>query len=263
MTLVGLAAVLLVAGQAPASPTIDVDAARDLLANGRITRVTTLSKGVTRPRRVTLTDGIRTHDAVFQSIDEERPVERFSSGRLELGFRDSWHFNIAAFELARLVGLDAMVPPCVERVVRGQRGSLCWWVPWKWDEQMRIAAKLRPPDPVRWQRQWDQVRVFRELIDDTDRNQTNMLISEDWHLWMVDFSRAFRQRRALRAPQHLQRCPRALLERLQALDQSAVRAAVGGHLRPAEIEGVIARRQLLIEHFARLAAERGADQVFF
>ena len=111
--------------------------------------IKTLSKGVTRPRRVTLTDGTLTHDAVFQIVNETKPVERFSTGRVELDFRDSWHFNIAAFELARLIGLDDMVPACVERIIQSERGSLCWWVTWKWDEQMRVKEKLRPPDPVR------------------------------------------------------------------------------------------------------------------
>ncbi len=100
-----------------------------------------------------------------------------------------------------------MVPPCVERVIQNERGSLCWWVTWKWDEQMRVEQKLRPPDTVDWQRQWDVMRVFRELVDDTDRNQTNMLITEDWRVWMVDFSRAFRKTQALRAPEQLRQLP--------------------------------------------------------
>ena len=101
-----------------------------------------------------------------------------------------------------------MVPPCVERFVQNEKGSLCWWVIWKWDEQMRVQQKIRPPDTVDWQRQWDVMRVFRELVDDTDRNQTNMLITEDWRVWMVDFTRAFRKTKALRAPEQLRQCPR-------------------------------------------------------
>ena len=167
----------------------------------RSVKIKTLSKGVTRPRRVTLTDGTLTHDAVFQTVDESKGIERFPTGRVEIDFRDSWHFNIAAFELARAIGLDGMVPPCVARIIQSERGSLCWWVIWKWDEQMRVDEKIRPPDTVDWQQQWDVMRVFRELVDDTDRNQTNMLITEDWRVWMVDFTRAFRKTNALRAPE--------------------------------------------------------------
>ena len=253
---------LVVLAQGPAHAP-DVDAVREFLLSGRVVTMKTLSKGVTRPRRVTLRTDAMTGDAVFQSIDEAKAVERFTGGRLEMDFRDSYHFNIAAWELARLVGLEAMVPPCVERAIRSEKGSLCWWVPWKWDEQMRVDQKLRPPDPVRWQRQWDAMRVFRELVDDTDRNQTNMLISEDWHLWMVDFSRAFRKSAKLRKPEELRRCPEAVLARLRSLDDSAVKEAVGGHLMPAELTAVLKRRDALVAHFEAEIAARGVASVLF
>lgn len=263
MSLAVLSAPLLVLlVQAPA-PTLDEAAIRELLLTGRITRIKTLSKGITRPRRVTLTDGVVTQDAVFQSIDEAKPVERFTGGRVEIDFRDSYHFNIAAWELARLVGLQAMVPPCVERVISREKGSLCWWVPWKWDEQMRVQQELRPPDTVQWQRQWDTMRVFRELVDDTDRNQTNMLISESWHLWMVDFSRAFRKSPTPRKLEQLRRCPAGLLARLRSLDPDEVQRAVGRHLQRAELAAMFKRRDAIVAHFERRIAEVGADNVLF
>lgn len=259
---------LLMLGQAAApvaapAPSLDHAATREFLLKGKVVSVKTLSTGVTRPRRVTLTDGTLTHDAVFQHVEEVKAVERFPTGRVELDFRDSWQFNIAAFELARAVGLDDRVPACVERIIQGDRGSLCWWVTWKWDEQMRVQQKLRPPDTIDWQRQWDVMRVFRELVDDTDRNQTNMLITEDWRVWMVDFSRAFRKTHALRAAAQLRQCPRTLLERLRALDEPTVRGAVGKYLRPGEIEAVLVRRRLIVEHFDALIAEKGVDTVLF
>lgn len=260
-----VAVVLLVLALTQAAPTATLDHAATLqfLSTAKITAIKTLSKGVTRPRRVTLTNGTLTHDAVFQTINETKAIERFPGGRVELDFRDSWHFNIAAYELARAVGLDTMVPACVERIIQSERGSLCWWVTWKWDEMMRVQQKLRPPDTVSWQRQWDVSRVFRELVDDTDRNQTNMLITEDWRLWMVDFSRAFRKTHALRAPAQLRQSTRTLLERIRSLDEATVRAAVGSHLRPAEIEAVMVRRRLIVEHFDALIAQKGADAVLF
>jgi hypothetical protein len=267
MTCIGSAvlAILTLAQAAPAAPAAPLDqaAAKVFLLTAKVTKVKTLSKGVTRPRRVTLTNGTLTQDAVFQSIDEFKGVERFPTGRVELDFRDSWHFNIAAFELARAVGLDGMVPPCVSRMIQSERGSLCWWVTWKWDEQMRVAEKIRPPDTVEWQKQWDVMRVFRELVDDTDRNQTNMLITEDWKVWMVDFTRAFRKTHALRKPEELRRCPKTLLERIRTLEDATVREAAGEHLRPGEIEAVLIRRKLIVEHFDKLVAEKGADAVLF
>ena len=42
-----------------------------------------------------------------------------------------------------------------------------------------------------------------------------------------------------------------------------MRAAVGKHLLPAEIEAVLVRRRLIVEHFDALIAEKGADAVLF
>ena len=90
-----------------------------------------------------------------------------------------------------------------------------------------------------------------------------MLISEDWHLWMVDFSRAFRKSVKLRKPEELRRCPEALLARLRALEDAEVKAAVGRHLLPAEVAAVLKRRDALVAHFDAEIAARGAASVLF
>ncbi len=259
-----LATVLAVAQALPAPPPEpDDERIREFLRRAPIVSVKSLPKGTTRPKRITLSDGTLTHDAVFQVIDEAKTIQRFERGRIEIDFRDSWMFNIAAGEVARLVGLGHMVPLAVERVIDGRRGSLVWWVEWQWDEQMRQARKLPPPDPADWARQWDTARVFRELIADTDRNQTNMLITRDWQLRMVDFTRAFRRDTKLRSPKALVRCPRALLERLRTLNEDDVRAAVGRYLDRGEVAALMARSARLVEHFDALAAERGVEFVLF
>ena len=130
MTLFGSALLtLLTLGQAaptaPAAPAAPIDqaAAREFLLKAKIKSIKTLSTGVTRPRRVTLTDGTLTHDAVFQIVDESKAIERFPTGRVEIDFRDSWHFNIAAFELARAIGLEGMVP-AVRRTRHPERARI-------------------------------------------------------------------------------------------------------------------------------------------
>ena len=268
MTCIGSAVLVLLtlAQAAPAAPAapLDQEAAKVFLLTAKVTKVKTLSKGVTRPRRVTLTNGTLTHDAVFQAIDESKSIERFPTGRVELDFRDSWHFNIAAFELARAVGLEDMVPPCVSRMIQSERGSLCWWVTWKWDEQMRVAEKIRPPDTVEWQKQWDVMRVFRELVDDTDRNQTNMLITEDWKVWMVDFTRAFRKTPGLAPP------PPPGAARRRCWSGSAPSRTPPCARLPATTCAPVRFTwcstppwKPIVEHFDKLVAEKGADAVLF
>jgi hypothetical protein len=47
----------------------------------------------------------------------------------ELNFVDSYKFNIAAYQLAELLGLNDMLPVYVERKWHGDTGSLSWWLP--------------------------------------------------------------------------------------------------------------------------------------
>ena len=60
------------------------------------------------------------------------------------------------------------------------------------DEKERQKQKVTPPDKVPWNAQLHILRVFDELIANTDRNQGNMLIDSRWKLWLIDHSRAFR-----------------------------------------------------------------------
>jgi hypothetical protein len=81
-------------------------------------------KGVTHPYRLTLSNGTLTHDASFQPIDEHKPKMDLGNGRIETNFVDSYKYNIAAYQIAELVGLDNMVPVYVERKWEGKTGSL-------------------------------------------------------------------------------------------------------------------------------------------
>ena len=94
------------------------------------------------------------------------------------------------YRLARLLGLEDLVPVSVER--RGRDGALTWWIDAKWDESERKAQPVRPPDVAAWSGQLYRMVVFSELIYDTDRNDGNILYTKDWRLWVIDFTRAFR-----------------------------------------------------------------------
>ena len=43
-------------------------------------------------------------------------------------------------------------------------------------------------------------RIFHQLIADTDFNMTNLLITKDWRIWMIDFTRAFRLTKTINDP---------------------------------------------------------------
>ena len=211
-----------------------------------------IGKGVTDSWRLTLSDGTTTHDAAFQSINQQKNVA--GRRRLEQRFKDSYHFNIAAYRLAVLLGLDDMVPVSVERSWKGQPGALVWWVDSAWDETERKARGLSPPDVAAWSTQLYRMVVFAELIYDTDRNEGNILYTEDWNVWMIDFTRAFKTWDELQHPEALVAYDAQLAKKLELLDERNVAAATDGHLTGAEAWAVLARRDLILQRFEKLKA---------
>ena len=141
---------------------------------------------------------------------------------------------------------------------------MTWWVDdVMMDESERIAKRLLPPKDVNWQAQSDRVKLFSQLIHDTDRNQSNVLITKSWKLWMIDFTRAFRPWPKLRSTEELMRCDRGLYGRLRATTKENLEAAMGRILDTQELEGILARRDLLVAHFEKLVRERGEEAVLY
>jgi hypothetical protein len=221
------------------------------------------SKGVTHPSRLTLSNGTITHDASFQTIDEHKAEMKLESGKTEFDFVDSYKYNIAAYQLAELLGLDDMLPVYVERKWQDKTGSLSWWLPVKMDDAERVEKKLEPPEPDKWNKQMFRVRVFDELVYDTDPNLTNVLIGEDWTVWRIDFSRAFRKNKDLRAPKNLVKCDRQLLEKLKALKADELAERTKRYLTKDEVNGVMARRDKIVATFQTLIAEKGEKEILY
>jgi hypothetical protein len=221
------------------------------------------AKGVTHPWRLTLSNGTITHDASFQPIDEHKSEMKLESGKVELGFVDSYKYNIAAYQLAELIGLDDMLPVYVERKWQGKTGSLSWWLPVKMDDADRVLKKIVAPDTDKWNKQMYRVRVFDELVYDTDPNRTNVLIGEDWTIWRVDFSRAFRALKDVREPKNLVKCDRQLFEKLKALKADELTEKTKRYLTKSEVNGVMARRDKIVATFQTLIAEKGEKEVLY
>ena len=236
---------------------------REFLLTAKVIKHKDAPKGVTRPTRLTLSDGTLTHDAFFSSVHETVPVMRFAGGRTELDFVDSYGYNIAAYGMAELVGLDDMMPVTVERRWNGQKGSLTWMIDTLFDEEARLAKGIQPPDQDEWNRQMHRMRVFSQLVADTDRNPGNVLIDSGWKLWMIDFTRAFRHTRTLLAAGDLQQCDRRLLARLRELTPEAVEAKTKPYIGRAETGPLLARRDLIVKTFEKLIAERGEGRVLY
>jgi hypothetical protein len=244
-------------------PNLTKEQIKQFLLTAKIVSSHESKKGITHTSRLTLSDGTVTHDASFQPVDEHTMQKKFDSGRVEMNFVDSYKYNIAAYGLAELIGMDDMVPVYVERKWEGKTGSLSWWLPVKMDEAERHKQKLTAPDADAWNNQMYKIRVLDQLVYDTDPNLTNVLIGENWQLWRIDFSRAFRTNKDLRDPKDLVRCDRQLLEKLKALDMNAVTEKTKPYLNKDEIKAVMARRDKIVEQFQKLIAQKGESEVLY
>ena len=240
---------------------------REFLSTAKIIASRPIGKGITGSLRLTLSNGKVTHDAGFQSIedrtsDDARRQMRKRAG--ELNFVDSYKYNIAAYEIARLLGIDDMMPVTVPRRYQGRDGSLTWWVDdVLMDEAERETSPNQPPSPIDFQRQRMKMVVFAELVGDVDRNKGNVLYTKDWRVIMIDFTRAFRLHRQLRNPQTMTTISRTLWERLQTLTRADIRRTCDLYLTLEETGAVMRRHAALLEHYRQLIKLRGEGSVLY
>jgi hypothetical protein len=242
--------------------TLTKEQIENFLLTAKITGAKQAGKGVTHTSRLTLTDGTTTHDASFQSINDSQASIQLGTGT-ELGFVDSYRYNIAAFRLAEMLGLDDIVPVYVERKWKGDSGSLSWWLPVKMDEKDRVAQKIPVPDPDAWNNEMYKVRVLDQLVYDSDANLTNVLITDDWKIWRIDFTRAFRLHKELKDTGDLTHCDKQLFEKLKALNQDELTEKTKHFLNKDEIKALMSRRDKIVEQFQKLIAEKGESQVLY
>ena len=219
--------------------------------------------GVTRSRRATASDGRLTHDVHIQTVEVSLGLFAVAGARPELNFRDSYAFNVAAYRLAALLGLDN-VPMSVSRRFRGEPAAVTWWVDdVAMNERERMARQTFGPSPARTYQQLYTMYVFDELIQNRDRNQGNVLWTTDWKMWLIDHTRAFRSDVEITAPDRLTRIGRELLDNLRSLMRKALDTATGDFLDLGQRSSLMRRRDLLVRHFDALIDQRGEEAVVF
>jgi hypothetical protein len=232
------------------------------LKSAKVVASKDVGTGINRIRKLTLEfDGVRAN-AAFRDHDEEKDVARMADGKLVLAFRDSFYFENAAYELSRLLGLRN-VPPVVLRTIHGTKGSIQIWVEKAMMEKDRLKRSIKPPDTERWNRQVFNMRVFDSLVFNDDRNMGNILIDQDWTLWMIDHTRAFRRYDNLREPEKIFGCDRSLYDALRNFNEAEARVRLRPYLRGSEMDALFKRRVKLVQFLDRLIAEKGEDKILF
>jgi hypothetical protein len=218
------------------------------LKKAKVTAHKKIGTGVTNPEKVTLElDGAVRH-AVFKKIDEKF---------------DNWRNEVAAYELDKLLGLG-LVPPTVERTLENRRGSLQMWIENAMTEDDRKKRKREPPHVPRWNNQLHCVRLFHQLVYNTDfRNIRNVLADAQFRVFAVDNSRGFRVQTELLAPEDLQCFSRTALEKLKALDLPLLEEKLGAWVSKMQLEGLLARRDAILAIVEKRCKLKGEGAVLF
>ena len=234
----------------PAAPLTD-EQMEHFLLNAKVIKSKSASKGVTGSLRATLSDGTLTHDAHIQMIDEDKAQFVGTQGT-EFNFRDTWRFNVAAYRLDRLIGMN-MVPPSVERRFGYNMGAYTWWVDdVLMEEGDRLKKKIESPNVEAWNQQMQLVRLFDQLIANIDRNVGNLVITKDWRVIPIDHTRAFRRNKELKSPEQITHADRVVVQKLKALDKETVKKSIGKYISTYELDALMARRDAILKRLDSL-----------
>jgi len=193
-------------------------------------------RGRTEPWTVILADGVDVRKAIFKYVDRRRPSV----------LPDSYMYELAAYEVARELGLD-IVPVVVEREIEGVKGSLQLLVEGVLPETARRAKGLEPPDPTGFRDKLETIKIFSLLVDDDCENLDDTLIeTETWNVHRVDFSEAFGLSPEPRPDCLPEATPDDLLTKLRGLDAAKLGARLSRYLTKEEVQALVQRKATII-----------------
>ena len=232
----------------------------EIIANEQLT-----SGAVTKPYVLTLKQGDITKKGLWKDI----------TGRPQ-GYIDSWMYEVAAYEIDKLLGLN-MVPPTVERRFQEKRGSLQIWVDDTKTLRKLNEEKIKPPSYKIFSnnRNLFLQRAFDNLVGNEDRHLDNYLLNtKDWRMFLIDHSRSFRSsgkftkqltytEKHPEGPMIMKELPKALYEKIMGLTVEQIKGVVGEYLSDDEIKAVMIRKDLIIKEIEKLVAKNGAENVLY
>jgi len=217
------------------------------LRTAAVERFDDIPVGVTKPKRAYFKPGGLAESAAWKPL---RPG-------IHGGFWDSYKAEIAAYELDKLLGLQ-MVPPAVERTLEREEGALVLWI--ERVKTWRPEENLEGPDAYTWMKEVVRRKMFDNLISNGDRNRGNLLYDSQFHLILIDHSRALTTSKDM--PTTLTRLDKVLWERMDALTYEQLEPALGPWIGKREIRAILARRDKMREEVKQLLAKASQYAVF-
>ncbi len=239
--------------EAPESAKIWVGRAQefeDFVASGELERVEDIPIGVTKPQRGYFAAGGLLESMSFKGIQP---------GRYK-GFWESYRSEIAAYELDKLLDLQ-MIPPTVEKRVKGTLGAAIMWVkPIKSFKEMGGPPTPPPIHMARWNKQIIRAKMFDCLIYNKDPNLGNWLVDPAWNLILIDHTRSFTADKKM--AHELQRIDSELWEKMKALTEEQLTQALEKWLDKKMIKAMLERRDIMQADIDKLVAAKGEAAVF-
>ena len=236
----------------------------EFLRTADIIRSKDIGEGVTKPLKLDMKKGDEEHSGCWKNPKGMRE-----------GFLEGWQYEIAAYEMDKLLGLN-MIPPTVEREFEGKRGSLQYWITSEMNDLERIELGIRIPEENLeiWNKQKYLTRAFDCLIANEDRTQQNIRYKKGWRTILIDHSRSFRSsdkfkkqlvfgKNGLLAQKLFRILPKVFVEKVKAMNFADIKHAVGPYLTDEEIEAVLMRKKLLLDEIEEMVKEKGVAKVLY
>jgi hypothetical protein len=201
--------------------------------------------GVTHPKRAYFKAGGLVESVAWKVLPPGRPN----------GYWESYKSEIAAYELDKLLGMG-MVPVAVEKKWKVEKAAAILWLSpihsWK---EMQDKQK-----PAKWVAQVARMKMFDDLICNRDRNAGNLLVDDDWNLFLIDHSRAFIDDKGLAVA--LEHVDRGLWTKMLTLDEASLTSAIGSWVDRSSIRSLIVRRDRMKTAIDALVKAKGEAAVF-
>jgi len=223
----------------------------NFLKSAEVVRVEEIPVGVTKPVRCYFAPG---------GLLESMALKTVKPGR-QTGYWESYRSEMAAYELDKLLDLQ-MIPPTVEKRVKGELGAAVMWVsPVRSFKQMGGPPTPPPEHLDSWNRQMAKAKMFDNLINNRDPNLGNWLVDPAWNLILIDHTRAFALGKDM--VHKMNRIEKGLWERMLALDAASLKPALDPYLDGGQIKDILQRRDRMKKEIDKMVAERGETSVFF
>ncbi|MBW3536872.1 MAG: SCO1664 family protein [Actinobacteria bacterium] len=219
---------------------MNIEAALAALSRGRIEVKGRLpwSSNATLLVEVSQPDGDEPVNAVYKFTRGERELWDFPAGL--------WRREVAAFELARILGWEIVPPTVIRSDAPLGEGSLQFFVN---SDFTQHYFTLR--DAGKYDRELRRIATFDLLANNADRKGGHILLAENGQLWGIDHGLCFASSPHLRTVMWDfadEPAPAELLDDIARLTEPGALKPLEPLLDPPEVDAVAERARELVDH---------------